>query len=286
MFCSILPLIDIAEAPTATNTHHQPSSSTSRIPNGTTRVHARTNSFSSSVSTRTAQSRTTSASSFSQNTGSRVPGSRPQTSMGQRKNGTSSIARPHTALDTHEEESPNSVLGKRKGMQNPPRNLQVTPGSYDKYLNCTTSWTPSPSSSHTPEGLPTECRDPSLNILMSKLTLLEPMDPPNGQVTLRNKPRKPASRSAIAKPPLRQTKSTSLLSVSPSRHKSKSPHKPPTVVPFLTKSSHSKAWDHDTRMQELEDIASVFFNKMSQAGQNSDAMKDAVNLYKSRGKRK
>uniref|UniRef100_A0A093XZ87 Kinesin-like protein n=1 Tax=Talaromyces marneffei PM1 TaxID=1077442 RepID=A0A093XZ87_TALMA len=147
----------IAKGATASNLH-QPSASTSRIPNGPPRTHARTNSFSSSVSTRTTQSRTTSASSFSQTvgSGSRAAASRPQTSMTQRRPGASSIARPYTSLDTHEEESPSSVLGKRK------------------------------------------------------------------------------------------------------------------------------AWEHDTRLQELENFADTFFSKISQVGQNSDVMKDAINLYKSR----
>lgn len=280
-----LSLTDIAEAAAVTNTNPQPSSSTSRIPNGATRTHGRTNSFSSSVSSRTMQSRATTSSSFSQTVGngSRTAGSRPQTSMAQRKYGASSIARPQTSLDTHEEEaSPNSVLGKRKGMQNPSRSLQVTPGSCDKHMNCTMSWTPSPSSSRTPDGLPTRRRDPSLTTLLSKLSLSEPMEPPNGQ---EKRIRKVPSRSTITKTPLRQSKSSSLISHPPSRYKLKpSPQKaPPALVPYLTKCSHSKAWDHDTRMQDFEDMASVFFNKMNQAGQNSDVMKDAVNLYKSRG---
>jgi kinesin family member C1 len=282
----LISLIDLTEAPTATKAPHQPSSSTSRIPNGTARPHGRANSLSSSASSRATQSRTTSTSSFSQTVGSssRTIGSRPQTSMAQRKHGASSIARPHTALETHEEESPSTVLGKRKGMQNSPGTFQVTPGSYDKHLNCTMTWTPSPSSSHTPDGLPTTRRDSSLNTHTSKLSLVEPMDPPNDQVPPRKGMCKVPSHSTITKSPLLQSKST-LSSLSPSRHKFKSPQKAtPPIVPFLTKSSHLKAWDHDTRMQELEDIASVLFNRMSQAGQNSDTMKDAVNLYKSRGR--
>lgn len=111
------------------------------------------------------------------------------------------------------------------------------------------------------------------------------MDPPSAQVLLETKVRKGPSVSSTKTLHSHQRDSASVPSPSPFHYKFKSPTKaPPAIVPFLTKSSHLKAWDHDTRMQEFEDIANVFFNKISQAGQNSDAMKDAVNLYKSRGK--
>ncbi|KAL3710550.1 kinesin-like nuclear fusion protein [Talaromyces marneffei ATCC 18224] len=271
----------IAKGATASNLH-QPSASTSRIPNGPPRTHARTNSFSSSVSTRTTQSRTTSASSFSQTvgSGSRAAASRPQTSMTQRRPGASSIARPYTSLDTHEEESPSSVLGKRKGRHNSSKSYQVTPGSYDKYMNCTMQWAPSPSPSHTPDGPPPQRRDLSIGTLMSKLPLIEPKEE---QVTLANKARKTPVGSGNTRIPLRQAKSKSQLIHSPSCRKPKSPQKAPSViVPFLTKSSQLKAWEHDTRLQELENFADTFFSKISQVGQNSDVMKDAINLYKSR----
>lgn len=204
--------------------------------------------------------------------------------MGQRRADASSIARPYTSLDTHEEESPSSVLGKRKGRQNFSKSYQVTPGSYDKYMNCTIQWTPSPSPSHTPDGPPPQCRDSSISTLMSKLSLSEPKDAPNEQATLANKARKVPLRSGNTKIPQRQTKSTSQLTHTPSRRKPKSPHKTSSaIVPFLTKSSQLKAWEHDTRMQQFETFADTFFSKISQVGQNSDVMKDAINLYKTRG---
>lgn len=204
--------------------------------------------------------------------------------MGQRRPGASSIARPYTSLDTHEEESPSSVLGKRKGRQISSKSYQVTPGSYDKYMNCTIQWTPSPNPSHTPDGLPPQRRDPSITTLMSKLSLSRPKDAPNEQATLANKARKIPVPCGNTRIPLRQAKSTSQLTHIPSRRKPKSPQKTPSIiVPYLTKSSQLKAWEHDTRLQELENFADTFFSKISQVGQNSDVMKDAINLYKSRG---
>jgi kinesin family protein C1 len=170
-------------------------------------------------------------------------------------------------------------------MQNSSKTYQVTPGSYDKYLNCTIQWTPSPSPTHTPDGLPpTQRRNPSISTLMSKMSLSEPKDAPNEQVTLANKARKTPLRSGNTRIPLRQAKSTSQLTHTPSRRKPKSPKNDLSVkVPFLTKSSQLKAWEHDSRLQELESFADTFFSKISQVGQNSDVMKDAINLYKSRG---
>ena len=191
---------------------------------------------------------------------------------------------PYTSLDTHEEESPSSVLGKRKGRQHFPKSYQVTPGSYDKYMNCTIQLTPSPSPSHTPNGPPPQRRDPSISTLMSKLSLSEPKDTPIEQATLANKARNIPLRSGNTRLPLRQAKSTCQLTYTPPRRKPKSLQKTPSIiVPFLTKSSQLKAWEHDTRLQELETFADTFFSKISQVGQNSDVMKDAINLYKSRG---
>lgn len=204
--------------------------------------------------------------------------------MGQRRPGASSIARPYTSLDTHDEESPNSVLGKRKGRQIISKSYQVTPGSYDKYMNCTIQWTPTPSPSHTPDGPPPQRRNPSISTLMSTLSLSEPKDALNEQAMPENRARKIPMRSGNTRIPLRQTKSTSQLTHTPSRRKPKPPQKTPSaIVPFLTKSSQLKAWEHDTRLQELETFADTFFSKISQVGQNSDVMKDAINLYKSRG---
>ncbi|EED19818.1 kinesin family protein (KlpA), putative [Talaromyces stipitatus ATCC 10500] len=264
---------------TTTNRHHQPSASTSKIPNGAPRAHSRTNSFSSSVSTRTTQSRATSASS-SQTVGTGSRAARPQTSMTQRKPGATSIARPHTSLDTHEEESPNSVLGKRKGMQNSLKPYQVTPGSYDKHLNCTIQWTPPFIPSSTPDGLPPQRRDASISTLMSKLSLSDPVTAPEDQVKPAKKTCKIPSRPKSTRLPLRQTKSTQLAH-SPSRRKLGSPQKKESVTPFLTKYSQIKAWD-ETRFQDFESFTSNFFEKFTQVSQNSDVMKDAVNIYKSR----
>jgi kinesin family protein C1 len=268
----------MAEPTTAAN-------ATSKIPSGGPRQHGRTNSLSSSVSSRSTQSRTHTGSTFSQTVGasSKAPVSRPQTSMGTRRLGASSISRPKTSLDTHEEESPNSVLGKRKGTHHSYRVLQVTPGSYDKHLHCTMEWTPSPSTSYTPDTIPDQPREVSLSSMMGKLSLQEPMDPPKPPIMLAKKPRKVPSRSTMARGPC-HSKSTSLPSPSPSPTRSSSPKRGNRVIrPFLTKDSSVTACD-DNRIQHFEDMFGAFYNKMSEVGQSSDVMKEAVNLYKTRGK--
>src|SRR5438067_1507130 len=84
------------------------------------------------------------------------------------------------------------------------------------------------------------------------LSLSEPKDAPNEQATLASKARKVPLRSGNTRIPQRQAKSISQLTHTPSRRKPKSPQKTPSIVPFLTKSSQLKAWEHDTRLQELE----------------------------------
>ncbi|CRG83416.1 Kinesin-like protein klpA [Talaromyces islandicus] len=261
--------------PTSANT-------TSKIPSGGGRQHGRTNSLSSSVSSRATQPRTNTGSSFSQTVGpsSRAPASRPQTSMGTRRIGASSISRPKTSLDTHEEESPNSVLGKRKGTHESHQSLQTTPGSDGKHLNCTMEWTPSPSTSYTPDTPPDQQREVSLSSMMGKLSLQEPMDPPKLPNMLAKKARKVPSRSIMARGPS-QSKST-LPSPSPSPTRPNSPKRNKGIGSFLTKGSSVAASDYDTRIQKFEDMFGAFYNQISEASQNSDAMKGAVNLYKTR----
>lgn len=278
LYIFIIILICLVEPTTATN-------STSKIPSGGARQHGRTNSLSSSVSSRSTQPRTNAGSTFSQTVGasSRAPVSRPQTSMGTRRPGASSISRPKTSLDTHEEESPNSVLGKRKGTHHFHTALQVTPGSYDKHLNCTMEWTPSPSTSYTPDTILDQQREVSLSSMMGKLSLQEPMDPPKPPSVLAKKPRKVPSRSTMARGPC-HSKSTTLPSPSPSPSRPSSPKKGQKVIkPYLTKNSSLTASD-DNRMQEFENMFGAFYDKFSEASQSSAVMKDAVNLYKTRGR--
>lgn len=49
-------------------------------------------------------------------------------------------------------------------------------------------------------------------------------------------------------------------------------------------SSTGAEWDQESREKTMEDLMNTFVTKMSQAGQESTGMKEALELYKSRGK--
>lgn len=79
--------------------------------------------------------------------------------------------------------------------------------------------------------------------------------------------------------------------LSPKKHSARK--KPPPLPQFLTKdsaietfnSSTGAEWDQESREKTMEDLMNTFVTKMSQAGQESTGMKEALDLYKSRGKR-
>lgn len=179
------------------------------------------------------------------------------------------------------EESPNSVLGKRKGTQKSLHSYSVTPGSYDKFLNCTIRVTPS----RTPDASPPQPREFSLCTQMSKLSLAEQENTPVDEHATMKSTCLKSSHSQSTRLPLRQTKSLAQLNHRPFYRKPKSPQrKPPAIVPFLTKSSGLKAWDHDTRMQGMEDMTNMLLSSITELGKNGDTMKTALNIYKTRGK--
>lgn len=116
---------------------------------------------------------------------------------------------------------------------------------------------------------------------MGKLSLQEPMHPPKPNPNmLAKKARKVPSCSVMATGPC-HSKST-LPSPSPSPTRPNSP-KRKGIKPFLTKECSVTAFDSESRMQNFEEMFGAFYNKISEANQSSDVMKDAVNLYKSRG---
>lgn len=264
----------------------------SRAASGTTKSHNRNTSLSSSLSSRTSSSRTTSNSSFSATVG---PGSqppshgnpRPQTSFGFRKAGGSSVPRPATSLDTHDEDTSGSqVLGKRKGMQlSHKSHFHLSPGYYDKYMNYTADWSPRPSRLPVPEASTVRKRDTSLSAMMGNLTLTEtqaPVDYTQNPCQTKKQVRN-TLHSHVPKA-LHHSRSCSLVTPSPSPTKHRSPQRhPPRIVPFLTKDSNTKAWDHESRLQDFEQVCDALFARMSQAGQDSYGLKETVELYKSRG---
>lgn len=76
---------------------------------------------------------------------------------------------------------------------------------------------------------------------------------------------------------------------SPPKHSSK---KNPPVIPYLTKDSTVKAfnnyadaeWDQEIREQKMDGWINTIVSRFDQAGQESFALKEAVELYKTRSK--
>ncbi|GKZ32231.1 kinesin-like nuclear fusion protein [Aspergillus brasiliensis] len=249
--------------------------------NSTTRVHTRANSHSSSTLTRS-----TTTSTRSKGTISGVPGARPHTSMSRSHSVASSrrpnghgIPRPATSLDTHDEEdSAATVLGKRKGRPAPcfarssaanfrapchtssNRALRKWPNTSPETLLCASLKELDLEPSHIDTldfaPLPSQALVGSLPSMITTVTT----------------PVKPASHKLL----------------SPKKHSARK--KPPPLPQFLTKdsaietfnSSTGAEWDQESREKTMEDLMKTFVTKMSQAGQESTGMKEALDLYKSR----
>ncbi|KAI2866008.1 hypothetical protein CBS63078_2638 [Aspergillus niger] len=249
--------------------------------NSTTRVHTRTNSHSSSTLTRSATTSTR-----SKGTISGVPHARPHTSMSRSHSVASSrrpnghgIPRPATSLDTHDEEdSAATVLGKRKGRPTPcfvrsaaifrapcnmssNRALRKSSNTSPATLLCTSlkELDLEPSPIDTLDSAPLPSHGAPTGSLSSRITAV-------------TTPVKPAPNKIL----------------SPKKHSARK--KPPPLPQFLTKdsaietfnSSTGAEWDQESREKTMEDLMNTFVTKMSQAGQESTGMKEALDLYKSR----
>jgi kinesin family protein C1 len=78
-----------------------------------------------------------------------------------------------------------------------------------------------------------------------------------------------------------------------SPHKHPSRKKRPPSPRYLTKDTTIKSfnystggeWDQESREQNMENIFSMFMSQISQAGHESTGLKEALELYKARGKK-
>lgn len=263
-------------------------STSARAGNGIAKPHTRTNSFASSASSRTTStsSRTNSNGLHSATVGpgTRPPGygiARPQTSLsGIRKPTTSSGTRPATSMDMHEEESPGSVLGKRKG----------TPSFHSSSLPNLTPQFALPN----PDGYHNGIRGYTSNVLrsrggdrdslcsaMSDLSLGHKLNPVVEPTHHTHEHVTQHARRFRSPNPV----TCFFVTPSPSPPKHRTPLETrKRIVPFLTKDSNTKAWDHDNRVREIDQMCETLLAKMSQAGQSSFGLKETVDIYKSRSK--
>lgn len=159
-------------------------------------------------------------------------------------------------------------------------------GQYDKYMNYTSDWSSNRAALPVPGASVAACRDSSLCTALRNLTLNPTPDPSQNPIpssTSHNE--HPGTPHSKLPKPLNPARPPALVTPLPSPSKRKSTKKrPPEIVPFLTKDSNIKAWDHESRVREFEQMAESFFARMSQAGHESYGLKETVELYKSRGK--
>ena len=259
---------------------------------------ARETSFSSSVSSRpssVASTRNTSGSSYSSSVGpgSRPPSShyyRPQSAMSHPRlqRPVSSLNRPATSLEAHEEEPGTARnLGKRKGRTPFPLNPQDCPptirpprmrGSRDTQKVHTSEWVRTFS-----------FREASLSNAFSGLSLHEEASQSASATDMEARPTSPHTQAAskAGAPPtptfIPRLAHRAVLPVEP-QSPSKPPKKTPKPLPqFLTRSSNQViAWDTDSRLEEVENMCTQFREKMDGATTESKSLREMMGIYKIR----
>ena len=263
---------------------------------------ARETSFSSSVSSRpssVASTRNTSGSSYSSSVG---PGSRPPSSHYYRPQSAlshpriqrpvSSLNRPATSLEAHEEEPGTArILGKRKGRTPFPLNPQDCPptirpprmrGSRDTQKVHSSEWESNPFRT-------LSFREASLSKAFSGLSLHGEASQSAPTAHLEAGPasahRTPASKAGAPPTPtlIPRLAPRAVLPVEP-QSPSKTPKKTPKPLPqFLTRSSNEViAWDTDSRLEEVENMCSEFREKMDGATTESKSLREMMGIYKIR----
>ncbi|OJJ96609.1 hypothetical protein ASPACDRAFT_1874723 [Aspergillus aculeatus ATCC 16872] len=261
--------------------------STSRIASSTVKTHGRANTYSSNTLGRSASTVSRTKSTVSSSAG---PTARPHTSMSRSHTVTNSrrpmanaIPRAATAMGSREQEdSEGTILGKRKGRRefdcfsSPATVPQATRNLPSNETSRTWSWTQRVDSPCSPLDRPALVPGP-IDPSASKLPLAHHASMSQLRYHALS------SRSPFTTP-VRPPPSTPLLSIT------RSSRKPPRLPQFLTKDSRIKSfnysiggdWDLDLREKRMYDLVRSMEERVSQQGQSSTALKDAVDLYKSR----
>lgn len=207
---------------------------------------------------------------------------RPQTSFGYALNHGNQPSRPATSMDTQTQND--TVLGKRKGTNNSFPFLSSSYGGYDKHLNYTSDWPNSPAAaSMARQATTNEVRNFSLCTAMSGLSLNSAPSSKHAE----NEPQNPPSASKLPRllPSPRAPSLASLTSHllhSPKRQTTQ--RSPPKMKQFLTRYSQVQDWDQDAKMQDINAMFQKFVSQLEGTSNHSAGMKEAIDMYKSRGK--
>lgn len=207
--------------------------------------------------------------------------SRPQTSLGTRKLHASSISisRPATSLEHHQDENVGSVLGKRKGMQplfSSIRSSFCPNGPMDPHL-------------HAPRLK--ESRSVSISGMDPKRMaqgspMMNPLSTQKISSDVGPTESTPARPGKRCNPPIpKPSKPVPLSPVSPQRKSKRAP-----IPCFLSKESTvtnffrplDSEWDQEMKEKTMEEIMARVFSRVNQSGQESQGLKEAVEIYKAR----
>lgn len=257
----------------------------SRPASAASKVHTRGNSFASSTISRSGSTASRpNANNFSATMGYGSRGAsgmpRPQTSLGTRRTN-NSIQRPATSLDTHDEDSAGSVLGKRKGTQ---FSLSVSssysgPSGPPKSRSRGVRSPRSASVAARPVGV-----ESFKDHMTSSSTTMMMQKQPNDSSNLTT-PIKPLSMTGIPRMSPPKPFST------PRSPTGRTPKRPPIPL-FLTKEStltnpnHNSdtEWNQESREKHMDEMFQAFMSRMNQQGHETSGLKDTVEVYKSRSR--
>ena len=218
--------------------------------------------------------RNTSNSSYSSSVSTRPSSAqlyRPQSAMAAHsriQKPVSTIGRPATSLEVHEEEPGIArTVGKRKGRI--PLSSCPNPPGY-------------PDTLHPPKLRGRSICEFSVNSLSTKLNTLSLECGPT-QSTPKVDVKVPATPSHLPKP----VPPVALHGETPSPRKSpkKTPRAQPPLPLYLNRTSNVViAWDHDSRLEEVENMCSEFKEKMDGATMESKGLKEILSVYKIRSR--
>ena len=207
---------------------------------------------------------------------------RPQTSFGTRKpHGSSmSISRPATSLEHHQDDNAGSVLGKRKGMQPPLSSIRSSfcpNGPMDPHLHAPRLKEPRLVSISGMDPKRMAQGSPMMDALSAQ-KISSDFGP------TKSTPARPGKRCNLPIP--NPSKPDPLSPESPQRKSKRAP-----IPCFLSKESTvtnfnrplDSEWDQEMKEKTMEEIMSRVFSRVNQSGQESQGLKEAIEIYKARG---
>lgn len=200
------------------------------------------------------------------------------------------MARPATSLDHHADDNAGSVLGKRKGMQLsiffPPRSYSCPIGPPDSRMHTSSLKGPRSVSTSRMNKNPSPLEAPRMN--------MHDASPPISHcLPIRGNPSDAGLKDSTSARPGQRSKVPIITPSKPVQPASVSPQtrsKRPPIPLFLSKESTvtdfnrplDSEWDQEMKEKTMEEIMARVFSRVNQSGQESQGLKEAVEVYKAR----